>query len=267
MAKVVSLFNDKNQYQPRNVNPINEEEEKRNRGKDIFEASKPADAVAVIIASLEEKDYNSGTDSQGSITKQKLILGWSSRTRKSFSELRKAAAAYEPTRFFTEGDYKVYEHRDRYPTGGGDYLAVERHSGWQVYKLEIDGNLEKLYPMAADSADILVAQDPVEQEAATTPKDVKRTSLRPEVKRNRRTKEVEMSFSKKLDLASHLQLVDLGWKYSVFHRLYHISFSEDALSFAKSYVGKPEIRDASAGMIDPNDAAYLDSICHKNRRK
>lgn len=129
-------------------------------GKEIFETFKPDGAVAVIIARREEKDVDPGTDYQGIMIQTEFILAWSATTRKSFGQLRKAAAAFEPTRFLAEGDYKIYEHRERYLHGGGDYLAAERNTGWQVFKMVIDGNLGCLYRIAAVSQSILAQKIP-----------------------------------------------------------------------------------------------------------
>jgi hypothetical protein len=74
-----------------------DKQEFREIGKTWLEANKPDDAVAVIIATLQEDIGDSMTDYFASQTTRTVILAWSSHPQDRFKEMRKAADQYEPT--------------------------------------------------------------------------------------------------------------------------------------------------------------------------
>lgn len=95
----------------------------------------PADAVAVIVAELEQDESDSMSDYFNARTTRRIILGFSRHKRDLFPELRKAALNHPETAHLATAPEDA-EHREKYSMGGGFYLkAGFRYSnGWKVSK-------------------------------------------------------------------------------------------------------------------------------------
>lgn len=68
--------------------------------------SRPSTATHAIIAQLEQDESDSQSDYFGSRTVKRVLLAWSTHGRDLFSEMRKAAARFEPTACYGPGKDK-----------------------------------------------------------------------------------------------------------------------------------------------------------------
>lgn len=90
--------------------------------------NRPADAVAIMVAELVERDCDSQSDHYGTKTQRRVFLAWSWSKRDSFREMRKAAATFAETADLASAG-KDAEHREKYSMGHGYYLkASDRYS-------------------------------------------------------------------------------------------------------------------------------------------
>lgn len=116
------------------------------KGREIFEANKPADAVAVIVADLEKDESDLMTDYFNSVTTKTVILAFSNHTRDLFGEMRKAALNCDIPEIKELATAPAeYEHREKYSMGAGYYLGRSRYSGWQIRKGSLKYRVENLY--------------------------------------------------------------------------------------------------------------------------
>lgn len=95
----------------------------------------PADAVAVILATLEQDDCDIQSDYFNVKSTRTVILGFSTHTRDLFPELRKAARNFTETAHLADAPATA-EHREKYSMGAGYYLKSGNRydSGWKVHK-------------------------------------------------------------------------------------------------------------------------------------
>ncbi|MDE5878596.1 MAG: fusion protein [Desulfovibrio sp.] len=93
----------------------------------------PTDAKAILVAELREDESDSMTDYFASRVVRTVFLGFSKSARNNFSEMRKLASWYAPTKHLSGP--KGVEHRENYTGGKGVFLGgPSSHSGWTVRK-------------------------------------------------------------------------------------------------------------------------------------
>mgnify|MGYP001570459422 CR=1 FL=1 len=102
------------------------------KGKPLFETAVPPWAKAVIIAHQEIDKCDSQSDYYATADGDWHILGWSKHTRDLFSEMRKAAARFEPTAHLGPGKdrwtSRVVVGRDFQDNGA--YYGAGQPSHW-----------------------------------------------------------------------------------------------------------------------------------------
>ena len=97
-------------------------------------------AKAIIVAEYVESACRAMEDYYGTTTKRRCLIGWSTSTRFSFKECRRAAANFAETAYLA-GLNKDAEHRENYSQGHGMYLKAESSrydTGWEVHKEALD---------------------------------------------------------------------------------------------------------------------------------
>lgn len=125
------------------------------KGKELFAKVIPTEAKSIIVATYEVDDCDLQSDYFSTKTTKTVVIGWSKHNRDIFSELRKAAANFEPTKELaipstvdrsenpkTEQNAKYWhpsdEHREKYSMGAGYYLGSDRYrTGWKIRKENI----------------------------------------------------------------------------------------------------------------------------------
>lgn len=117
------------------VRAEDERSAKIQKGKEIAASKIPPEAKALIVAEQEVDDCDLQTDYFNTITVKRIVLGYSTHTRKVFSEMRKFACKIEQTKHLSEKN-EQYEHRENYTGGAGYYLKKGSHysSGWAIRK-------------------------------------------------------------------------------------------------------------------------------------
>ena len=110
-------------------------EQQEAKGRELFKKYIPAEAKALIVATLETDDCDMQTDYFNVTHSGLTILGWSKHTRDIFSEMRKHAHKIPETEHLATGGEKD-EHREKYSRGSGYYLKSGNHysTGWAVSK-------------------------------------------------------------------------------------------------------------------------------------
>lgn len=102
--------------------------------KTLFSSVMPAGSKAVLVAEFHEDDCGHNDDYYGSKVKKRVVIGFSKHTRRLFSEMRKAALNYAPTKFLNDTSDKS-EHRENYSMGRGSFLTEgSTYSGWLIKK-------------------------------------------------------------------------------------------------------------------------------------
>ena len=153
-----------------------EETEKaaRTKGEAIWNEKAPKDAVAVIVAILQEDASDIMTDYFASKDVDKVILAFSFHAKNDFNEMRKAARKFEPTKFLAN-KVAEYEHRQNY-TGGSGYFLGEKYSrsGWIIKKVPLGiYSLPGYYELAGtDESKILPFVQPEATEASQSPEPI-----------------------------------------------------------------------------------------------
>lgn len=104
----------------------------------------PAGAEAVIVAELQKDTSDTMTDYFANESLRRVAIGYRFGKREDFAQLRRAAAAFEPTSHLGPGQQSDIEHRDNYSMGAGNYLsdhgAANWGSGWVVKSYPLAGN-------------------------------------------------------------------------------------------------------------------------------
>lgn len=110
------------------------------RGKQLFNENKPADAVGVIIADFKKDKSDPQSDYFGSSVTRTVILAFTNKKRDDFNEMRRAAArcpiqevnkfSVKPTKPEDANEYwsPEDEHREKYSMGAGYYLGDYKNS-------------------------------------------------------------------------------------------------------------------------------------------
>lgn len=116
----------------------NSEQRQRKEAWDAVTAKAPPGAQAVIIATQHEDTSDPMTDYFASRPVRSVAIGWRFSRRESFSDLRSAAASFEPTAALAT---QSAEHRDNYAWGGGNYLGQNPNygSGWTIKSYPVSG--------------------------------------------------------------------------------------------------------------------------------
>lgn len=98
----------------------------------------PADARAVMVATMEIDDCDTMTDYFNVKSGRSIILAWSTHTRDLFPEMRKAALNHPDTAHLAEAPESA-EHREKYSMGSGYYLkdALTYSTGWKIHKVKL----------------------------------------------------------------------------------------------------------------------------------
>lgn len=142
----------KQQNERKEAAQIKAQEERKRKieeGSKII-ASIPSWVKSVIIAELKKDDSDIQTDYFSSSTEETVYLSFSSHDKDIFSEMRKAASKFEPTKkyeiaeinpnpedkYFQSSD----EHREKYSGGSGYYLGESKYYGWIVNKISYQLN-------------------------------------------------------------------------------------------------------------------------------
>jgi len=102
------------------------------KGREIFEANRPGDAKAVIIAEHMVDDSDSMTDYFASHDDKTVILAFSSHERDLFSEMRKAAVKFEHTQHLgpEKGIFEPLVLIDTDFCSNGSYYHKGQRSPW-----------------------------------------------------------------------------------------------------------------------------------------
>ncbi len=135
----------------------NEREEKIEIGKQLYTKYIPSDAKALIVAEYIIDESNLMEDYFHGRKDKIVVLGYSTNTRDSFSEMRKFCHLYEPVSHYAAKPIKPIdadkywsapdERREKYSMGNGYYLKDSYHdnTGWLVRKTSYKMCSEEIY--------------------------------------------------------------------------------------------------------------------------
>ncbi|MCU7522713.1 MAG: hypothetical protein HF312_21070 [Ignavibacteria bacterium] len=209
------------------------EEERRiitAKGKEIFEANRPADAKAVIIAQLMADDSNSMEDYYGGHSTKTVILAFSKHERDLFPEMRKAALNCDIPEIRALADAPAnYEHREKWSMGGGYYLAEGRYSGWKITKAGRTLDAEEWHYIAGQENGFYAFK----KQAAVAPVEESEPCGEIATRRNEEHNGIEIIFPGKPSAAVLSELKENGWRWSKFQGLWYNRYSEDNWEFAQ----------------------------------
>lgn len=204
-----------------------QEKQDRERGKAIFETAMPKGAKAVIVASFMKDESDPTTDYFHASTKKAVIIAWSFSERNDFSEMRKAAAGYDPTRELATAD-KDSEHRENY-TGGSGYFLGAKYTGWQIKKVPLSNySLPGLYQKAANPELFQVPPTPAAHQLQ--PQAVDGITIT----QNDEKQGIEIRFSKKPAQEIIDKLKQHKWRWSNRQKCWYIKNTQANLAFAES---------------------------------
>ncbi len=186
----------------------------------------PKGIVSIIVAENHTNESDSQSDYFASSIGQTVYLAFSNHKRDVFSEMKKAAENFEPTKYLsTKGD--EYENRQKYSMGKGYWLGEHTYSGWQVKKdsyFQPQNLLEKLQVAISEGRYMI----PTAGEGS----GVKSENL--EIRYNEEKKGIELLFPSKPE-ASVLTAIKLqGFKWSNFSKLWYAKDTEENRNFVKT---------------------------------
>lgn len=124
-----------------------------------FSARKPENAKAVIVAELIEEVYDESSMTSDFETTKRVFLAWSSFTRRTFKEMRKAAVNHPDTYHLSSVD-EGRECREHYSIGRGTCLSSVS-TRWFIKKEVIGDRPIKLFDWSVSNEVSTPAQDHV----------------------------------------------------------------------------------------------------------